>query len=89
VNLSVLRAGGRSIPKKYDFLLLVLISVRGLVVPEELGDSVETIHLIWSRTSDLPGRSVVPEVISVCSAKYAHNLESAIVALRLASRNIQ
>jgi hypothetical protein len=46
-----------STPQNIIFLLLVLISVRGLVQPEVLGKFRMFIHLFGSRNRDLPASS--------------------------------
>jgi hypothetical protein len=65
VRLSALCTGRAVLYKNIVFLLMVLISVRGSkpqgpVRQEGLGNLKKFIHLIWSRTRDLPACSVVP-----------------------------
>jgi hypothetical protein len=67
VRFSALRAGHPSPPGRF----LVLISVRGsvdpraIVRPEGLG-KFKIIHLIWTRTRDLPACSIVPWATKTC-----------------------
>jgi hypothetical protein len=63
-----LRTGRGLLPRNIILLLLVLISIRGwvnqgLVLLEGLGKMKEctSIHLIGTRTRDLPACSIVPE----------------------------
>jgi hypothetical protein len=71
VRLSALRTGRAVLPTNIIFLLLVLISVgcrvnpQGLVRLEGLGKfKNKFIHLIGSRTRDLPACSIVPQQLS-------------------------
>jgi hypothetical protein len=59
------------LPRNSIFMLLVLISVKrlskpqGLVRPEELGKLIKIIHLIGSRTRDLPVCNSVIRIFSL------------------------
>jgi hypothetical protein len=65
ISLEALRTGRTLPPRNIIFLLLVIISVtrpskpQGLVRPEGLGKLKKIVHLIWSRTHDYPGYSIV------------------------------
>jgi hypothetical protein len=61
VRLSSLRTGHVLLPRNIIFLLLVLISFRGLVLLEELGKLHKLIYLIGFRTRDLPACSIVSQ----------------------------
>jgi hypothetical protein len=59
----------RSTPQKHYFsasgthFCWRLSNPQGLVVPERLGELKKLIHLIVSRTRDLPASSIVPQLL--------------------------
>jgi hypothetical protein len=66
-RLSALRTGRNLLHRNIIFLFLVVISLeaelsepQGLVRPEEFDNLKKFIHLIGTRTRDLPACSIVP-----------------------------
>jgi hypothetical protein len=79
IRLSALRTGRALLPRNISasgtHLCQRLSKPQGLVRPEGLGNLKKKIHLIRSRTRDLPACSIVPQTSYVTDPEYQYDLQ--------------